>query len=154
MLFNMKKFDLNKALMDVVEIARESNVGHQIILKGSVGRKIIGDEERIYQVISNLVSNAIKYSPNGGKVIIAVSDGGGEEVSVSFRDYGIGIDKKYQGKIFDKFFRAREDFPGLGIGLYLSSEIIRRHGGILKVESAKGKGSKFTFKIPYRPKNE
>jgi len=149
--FNKKLFDLNKVLRDVAEISQELSEDHKIILKGKIGKKVYGDEERIYQVVNNLMSNAVKYSPEGGKVIITLQDKG-KEAEVSIRDYGVGIEKKHHGKIFDRFFRAREEFPGLGVGLYLSSEIIRKHNGSLKVESAKGKGSNFIFSLPYRSK--
>ncbi|MCL4354780.1 ATP-binding protein [Patescibacteria group bacterium] len=149
--FNNKLFDLNKVVGDVVEMSQELSEHHKIVLRGRINKKIYGDEERIYQVANNLMSNAVKYSPEGGKVIITLHDKG-NEAEVSIRDYGIGIEKKYHGKIFDKFFRVKEEFPGLGIGLYLSSEIIRRHNGSLRVESAKGKGSNFVFSLPYKSK--
>ncbi len=150
--FSKKLFDLNKVLGDVAEVSQELSDDHKIILKGKVGKKVYGDEEKIYQVVNNLMSNAVKYSPEGGKVIITLQDKG-REAEVSIRDYGVGIEKKHHGKIFDRFFRAREEFPGLGVGLYLSSEIIRKHNSSLRVESAKGKGSNFIFSLPYKSKD-
>jgi signal transduction histidine kinase len=68
------------------------------------------------------------------------------------RDYGIGVPKEHQEKIFERFYRARDDqnqlFPGLGIGLYISREIIERHGGKILVESAEGKGTTFFVVLP------
>jgi len=151
--FNMKYFDLNKCIQDNIEVAREIAKKHTVILEGSFKKKVYGDEDRIYQVVDNLISNAIKYSPKGKKVVVRLSNGKGE-VSVSVQDFGIGIDKPHQEKIFDRFYRVTDidekTFPGLGIGLYISSEIIKRHNGKLWVESAKGKGSTFSFTIPYQ----
>jgi signal transduction histidine kinase len=112
---------------------------------------VCGDEERLGQVINNLVSNAIKYSPKAEKVVVTLSTHNGD-VTVAVRDFGIGMEKAHLGKIFERFYRIYDTtdktFPGLGIGLYISSEIIKRHGGELWVESNVGRGSTFYFSIP------
>jgi signal transduction histidine kinase len=100
--------------------------------------------------------NAIKYSPNSDKVEVWIKQADQEQVSVSIKDYGIGIDKKFHEKVFDRFYRAegREEqtYPGFGIGLFIAKEIIQRHGGAIHLTSEKGKGSVFTFTLPIAKK--
>ncbi|MGH7203187.1 MAG: sensor histidine kinase [Candidatus Levyibacteriota bacterium] len=107
-----------------------------------------GDKERIGQVLTNLISNAIKYSPHATKIVIDIS------AAACVKDFGIGMSKNAQEKVFERFYRAsgpnNQTFPGLGLGLYISSEIIKRLGGRIWVESVKGKGSTFCFTLPTR----
>jgi len=107
-------------------------------------------------VINNLVSNAVKYSPKADKIIITL-DSNDETVSVDVEDFGIGMNEKHLDRIFERFYRVYDTtdktFPGLGIGLYISSEIIRRHGGNVSVESKPGKGSIFHFSLPITGKS-
>jgi two-component system CheB/CheR fusion protein len=124
---------------------------HHINIFHDFGCLVYGDKDRIGQVLINLLSNAIKYSPDSDRVEVWIQkekDG----VSVSVKDYGIGIDKKYHDRIFERFFRAGEKqeqtFPGFGIGLFIAKEIIERHDGTLKLSSEKGKGAVFTFTLP------
>ncbi len=142
-------FDLNKLIRDTVEIMRTTSVTHKFIVKGKVRDKVFGDRQRIGQVLVNLLTNAVKYSPKANKIIIIISEES-QFAKVSVRDFGIGIAKRHQRKIFNRFYRALEDknFPGLGIGLYITFEIVRRHEGKIWVESEEGKGSIFTFTIP------
>jgi signal transduction histidine kinase len=151
--YNMSQFDLNDCLSEIVEVSQEIYDKHKIILQGTVNGKVYADCDRISQVVENFISNAIKYSPNANKVILKVLDNS-KSVTVSVQDFGIGIDKKHQAKIFDRFFRVSTDqeitYPGLGIGLYLCMEIIKRHNGKIWIESSKGKGSTFYFQIPHQ----
>jgi len=97
------------------------------------------------------ITNAIKYSPNSKKIEIEIFQKEEGKVSVSIRDFGIGISKAHIEKIFTRFYRVdgknEETFSGFGIGLFLVKEIIERHEGTIKVESKKGKGSKFVFTL-------
>jgi len=125
---------------------------YQIIKKGSLKEKIYGDAGRTEQVFTNLLSNAIKYSPNAKKLEVTISKKDGH-VIVSVKDYGIGIPKAKQKDIFKRFFRVDDvtgKFSGLGIGLYISTEIIKRQGGKLWVESIEGNGSTFHFSLPLK----
>jgi len=120
------------------------------VLSGATEAVILGDELQISQVINNLISNAIKYSPGAEKVDVHVSRVG-DFVKVSVIDYGMGISPQDKKKIFERFFRARDiqkKFPGLGIGVYISHEIVANHKGTLWVESEIGKGSTFSFTLP------
>jgi two-component system CheB/CheR fusion protein len=109
------------------------------------------DSLRLEQVLSNLVTNAIKYSPKGGTIELSVKQEGSRAV-VSVKDEGVGIPKANQGRIFQPFYRAHAetplDFGGMGIGLFISSEIVKGHGGTLRFDSVEGKGSTFYFDLP------
>ena len=113
--------------------------------------EVEGDRPRLEQVMVNLLQNAIKYSPTGGQVVVAVTRAGAE-VRISVTDPGIGIPEEEQGRLFQRFFRARNvttrHYGGLGIGLFVSHEIVARHGGRFEVRSKPGVGSTFTFFLP------
>ncbi len=149
--YNMSLFNLNESVSEIVEVSQEVYTQHEVVLQGSVAGKVYADRDRISQVIENFISNAIKYSPDANKVIVKVF-GNKKFATVSVQDFGIGIEKKHQAKIFDRFFRVSTNqeitYPGLGIGLYLCMEIIKRHKGKIWTESSKGKGSTFYFQIP------
>jgi two-component system sensor histidine kinase/response regulator len=148
--FNKKFFDINVLLDSVIEIIHQSNPEFKILKKGTVEKEIYADEARIEQVVINFLTNAIKYSPGTTEVHINL-EGLGESIYLGVRDFGIGIDKEMQKHVFDKFYRVEETairFQGLGIGLYISAEIIRRHSGEIGVKSQSGEGSEFYFKIP------
>ena len=131
---------------------------HQLIENLRATGLVFGDRDRISQVITNLVTNAIKYSPGANSIIIhtSVKD---SEVHLCVEDHGIGIAREKQEKVFEQFYRVSGDmqhtFPGLGLGLYISSEIIRRERGRIWVTSEEGKGSTFCFSLPlYHSSNE
>ena len=151
--FKKKKFNFDASIKEIVEILQQSSEKHELILKGKTGKIVYADEERIGQVVNNLISNAIKYSPRADKIIIHLSESKGQ-VQVSVQDFGIGMDKTHLSKIFERFYRVYDNtdktFPGLGIGLYICSEIIKRHGGKFWVDSNPGKGSTFSFSIPIK----
>jgi signal transduction histidine kinase len=109
------------------------------------------DATRISQVVDNLVSNAIKYSPGGGNVLVALEQQDSELVC-RVSDSGMGMSTEDQAKVFTKFFRAgnvREStIPGAGLGLSISKDIVEAHGGTIEVESVPGEGTTFTFRIP------
>ncbi|MNV65100.1 Signal-transduction histidine kinase senX3 [compost metagenome] len=139
------------ALLDsVTEIIHQSNPEFKIIRTGTAGKEICADEMRIEQVIINFLTNAIKYSPGTNEIHIKVEERG-DHIYVGVKDFGIGIDADQQKNVFEKFYRVEETaihFQGLGIGLYISAEIIRRHDGEVGVQSIPGEGSEFYFSIP------
>ncbi len=153
--------------VDIVELARRvieqyTNIaGHPLTLETSQ-EAIAGnwDETRIEQVLNNLVSNAIKYSPPGKPVVIGIErHSGGEggrsdEVVVWVRDQGPGISEEKQAHVFDRFYRVQDDkqssIEGLGLGLYIAREIVALHGGRMWVESKEGAGSTFYFALPLK----
>jgi excisionase family DNA binding protein len=124
---------------------------HKIIKKGRLNKNIYADPIRIEQVLVNLITNAVKYSPSGKEIVIKISENSGN-TKVSVQDFGMGISEKDHKKIFERFYRSKEteesDIKGFGLGLYISWEIIKHHGGKMWVESIKGKGSTFHFTLP------
>jgi PAS domain S-box-containing protein len=121
----------------------------RIELELEAGITVHADRERIRQVLINFLSNAMKYAPGTERIVVrsAVRN---EDLMISVRDYGIGIDQHEQQKVFDQFFRATgsNNASGLGLGLFISATIILEHGGHIWVESKKGEGSLFCFTIP------
>ncbi|HZO71060.1 MAG TPA: ATP-binding protein [Ktedonobacteraceae bacterium] len=151
LVFQTEAFDLDGLIQETVENLQPTTSTHRLIVEGRANAQIVGDKDRLGQVFINLLTNAIKYSPQGDKVIIHASQRPGEVV-ISVRDFGIGISKPHQEKIFERFYRVTDEeektYPGLGIGLYLSYEIIKRHHGQMWVESRKGEGSTFYIALP------
>ena len=149
--FNKKPFAFESTLCNAVEMIRQTYPEYRIVQEGSADVELFGDETRIEQVIINYLSNAVKYSPDNKEVLIESGVQPGERVFVKVKDHGIGIRKEYQSNIFSKFYRvedAANRFHGLGIGLYICAEIIRRHNGEYGVESEPGQGSTFYFSVP------
>jgi signal transduction histidine kinase len=124
---------------------------HSIVVHGAVQTSLIGDRDRLGQVFTNLLSNAIKYSPEAETVEMDLS-ASPEMVTIRVHDHGIGIPREQRDKIFERFYRAagpkQRAIPGLGMGLYIVVEIVKRHGGTITVDSAVGKGSTFTVTLP------
>lgn len=143
--------DLNAVVHECVDIIQPTTTTHRIAVEGTVEGRVWGDGERIGQVVTNLLTNAIKYSPQADRVIVRLGARGGA-ATVSVEDFGIGIAEEHQGKIFDQFYRvsdpSEKTYPGLGLGLFIASEIVKRHGGVMEVRSASGKGTTFTFALP------
>jgi signal transduction histidine kinase len=146
--FSFEKIDFNELIQEVAGIAQLTSNKHKIELQLSDNQIIEGDKERLGQVITNLLSNAIKYSPNADRVIVSsVTDNG--RLKVCVQDFGIGIPLAEQSKLFSRFFRVMNNsYPGLGLGLYICNEIIKRHSGTMEFESEEGKGSVFCFTLP------
>lgn len=153
--YNITSFDFNDMIENTVEYIQLTSPIQTIIKSGKVVGEVVGDKERLSQVVINLLTNAVKYSPNSGTIRINISQEN-ESIKVSIKDSGMGIPKESLNKIFEKYYRIETKsghIQGLGIGLYISYEIIQRHHGKIWVESEEGKGSTFYFKIPIN-KNE
>jgi PAS domain S-box-containing protein len=144
-------FDLNELIHTVVSDFQFTTKSHSIESVTHKSMVVYGDRERISQVLINLITNAIKYSANADKVIVTSSQDTKQAI-VSVQDFGLGIPKEEQYKIFGRFFRVKgkKDYKisGLGLGLYISSEIVAQHKGKIWVESTERKGSTFFFSIP------
>ncbi|HJS53501.1 MAG TPA: ATP-binding protein, partial [Chitinophagaceae bacterium] len=146
-----EKFSLNQLAIETVEDILYTNAKHRINLFHDFEGYVYADKDRIGQVMINFLTNAIKYSPNNDRIDVTIhrADGG---IAFSVKDYGIGIDKEEQKKIFDRFYRAKgkeeQTYPGFGIGLFIANEFIQKHGGKLIVQSEKNRGSVFTFTLP------
>lgn len=142
--------DLGDLVKDMVENFNAIIPDHEFNLNNGKVIRVTGDRDRIGQVLINLYTNAAKYSPPGTKILTNIEKQD-REVIVSVQDFGMGIPKKHQDKIFDRFYQVAEPtektYPGLGMGLYICNQIVKRHGGRMWVESTKGKGSTFYFSL-------
>ncbi|RLG55913.1 MAG: hypothetical protein DRN88_05050 [Candidatus Hydrothermarchaeota archaeon] len=151
-----KKIDLEELISSAIEEIYPLALTKKIHIKKSFKGNLIvrADEEKIYEVLINLLENAIKYNKENGKIYVN-AESKEDYVEISIRDIGIGIKTENLRKIFDKFFQekpsARESKGGIGLGLTIVKEIVEAHGGVIWVESKVGRGSKFTFTIPKLP---
>jgi PAS domain S-box-containing protein len=153
LLLRMEPVDLDELIAETVENVQTTTLTHHLYVEGRTGAQVVADKERLGQVYINLLTNAIKYSPRAHKVLLRLSlDADSEQAIVSVQDFGIGIDKSHHGKIFERFYQVTDPeektYPGLGIGLHISSEIVARHQGRMWVESRKGEGSTFSVALP------
>ncbi|WP_423146187.1 two-component regulator propeller domain-containing protein [Rubrolithibacter danxiaensis] len=154
---NAGKLELKISSFYIEELITETLDGifsddktHEVSIEGDLRVLIKADRFRIEQVLNNLVSNAVKYSPGKNQLFITISSTK-KTVKISVKDQGIGIPADKTPFIFERFFRVQEssqNFPGMGLGLYISYEIVKRHGGKMGVESETGKGSTFWFTLP------
>ncbi|WP_240432022.1 PAS domain S-box protein [Pedobacter chitinilyticus] len=149
--FTNTHFNFDQLVNEIVEDIQLTAEKHQIQLKLKSLRDIHGDRERIQQVIVNLITNAVKYSPDANRIIVFTEDHG-HEVQLCVQDFGIGLPPDKKDLVFEQFYRVsgtkEHTFPGLGLGLYISSEIVKQLGGRIWVNSIAGKGSTFCFAIP------
>jgi len=143
--------DLRPVIAEEVRLMAEKEGRHRIeLVMGAGSLPVRGDRERLAQVFGNLLENAIKYSPRGGRVEV-VTDVAAGVVRVGVRDEGIGVAEEHQSRLFTKFFRAdaRESgIAGTGLGLAIARDIVEAHGGRIGFESELGKGSYFWFELP------
>lgn len=160
--------DLSREIPDVVvdmdELARRTRRTFQeearlrgLVFSVEVEPNLPGVDsgvDLLAELLENLVSNAIKYTPEGGEVAVGIAEGEPGEVRITVRDTGIGIPEKEQGKLFQEFFRAtnakRLTPAGTGLGLALVKQTVERHHGRIRVESAEGQGTTVTVEIPVR----
>jgi two-component system sensor histidine kinase VicK len=144
-------FDMAGLLKEGEEEAEVSITSHQLVFAPVNEIMLNADREKIGQVISNLISNAVKYSPSGSTIHIACIATDGKAL-VSVTDEGMGVSKEDLPRIFERYYRVKgnetRNIAGFGIGLYLCSEIIKGHGGDIWAESTFGKGSSFYFTLP------
>jgi signal transduction histidine kinase len=141
--------NLARRVVDQVQLTLER---HSVVLHCELELVVVvGDELRLEQVMQNLVHNAIKYSPNGGLVTVTLLHQE-HRAAIVVQDQGIGIPAAAQSRLFERFYRAGNvdglPIAGMGIGLYVVQEIVRRHGGEVKVTSREGEGSTFTVLLP------
>ena len=147
----IEKFSVEELIDNMVEEMQRTARQHTIRLTVSKLPAISGDKERIGQVLTNLLSNAIKYSPKSNEILVNAKH---EEnkIVISVTDFGIGMSQGTVSRLFERFFRSdnpmARSYPGLGLGLYISMEIMKRHKGTITVKSEKDKGSTFTMMLP------
>lgn len=155
--FREEDYEINELIREITEDMQRTTTFHKLILKLQKPVHLRGDRYRIGQVLSNLLSNAIKYSPKGKEITISTKTEN-KQVVISVEDQGIGIEEYLLDKVFNRFFRVSEPalntYPGLGLGLHIASEFVKRQGGKIWAKSKKGKGSTFSFSLPLKVSNE
>lgn len=154
--YNMEPFGFKEMLTDSIESVQHTTTTHSIIIENVEDVQYTGDRFRLEQVVNNLLTNAIKYSPGGNKVIVNCIRHE-DSIVVSVQDFGIGIEEKNLMRLFERYYRVDNTamrFEGLGLGLFISAEILKRHKGSFWIESIPGEGSTFFFRLLLDPSPE
>ncbi len=144
-----KQFNLYDLLSNTCNHIKLENK-YKLIIRGEQSLEVFADEHRIEQVVINFVNNAVKYAPESYEIIITL-ESEREYVKVSVKDFGKGVEKEELPKLFDRYYRkdhSGKGYSGLGLGLYICSQIIEKHKGEIGAESVLNEGSTFWFKIP------
>jgi PAS domain S-box-containing protein len=146
--------DLDCVVREIVNMSQQVITTHTIYLHGVLRGQMMADRDRLEQVITNLLYNAVKYSPQADKVDIFLSQSE-KTTFIKVQDYGVGIAKEHQRTIFERFNRGvygsrEQGFPGLGMGLYIAHEVVKQYGGDITVESEMEKGTTFVLSLPYQ----
>jgi signal transduction histidine kinase len=160
------RFDIHRTPVELEPLVREvyetavilgEDAGLSLSLSALENGVVMGDRTRLRQLLLNLVTNAIKYTPRGGHVELAVTHKSTDEVAIAVRDTGIGISAGDQPHIFDRFWRAdrarsrASERGGFGLGLSIAQWIVHAHGGSINVQSRLGRGTIFTVSLPLSP---
>jgi signal transduction histidine kinase len=150
----LKKFDVRLALDNALTLVKERSLRHGISLEVDLGSglgTIVADERKFKQIMLNLLTNAIKFTPQGGSITVAAS-GAENRLQIAISDTGVGISLEDQKLIFEEFRQVSETDgqtrEGTGLGLTLTKKFVEMHGGEISVESEVGKGSNFSFFLP------
>jgi len=147
---NIAQFYFPDALSNSIADVKQLSHKHEIRLENSVDINYTGDQSRIEQVLTNVLSNAVKYSPEASEVLVT-AEIEAEHIVIKVQDFGLGIEKKNIGQLFQRFYRVSEtaqQFQGVGLGLFIADEIVKKHQGSLSVESEPGKGTTFYCRLP------
>lgn len=149
--FRSHLFEVDPLVREITDQIRLTAPEPVIRIEGCAGCSIVADRDRTGQVLMNLLSNSIKFAPVDSEIVVAVS-ADSDGVAVTVTDSGMGISRERQALVFDRFYRVLgpepDTYPGLGLGLFISAEIVRRQGGRVWVESEEGAGSTFGFWLP------
>jgi signal transduction histidine kinase len=147
---NIAEFNFADVLTHSISSVQQISPRHQILLDKSINVRYTGDQFRIERVMINLLNNAIRYSPDAETVVVTANVEF-NHITVCVMDFGIGIAKEDLDQLFKRFYRVRKTamhYQGIGLGLYIAAEIIKKHGGTFSIESEPGKGSTFCFRLP------
>ena len=152
---NLKPIDLRNLMARVVTSQQSYTTRHTLVLEAPEDLPaVVADEDKVDQILTNLINNAIKYSPDGGHVWVSARSADGN-IEVSVKDEGVGIPEEHLDKIFARFHRVESGDSrragGTGIGLYLVKHLVEAHHGRIRVDSRVDQGSTFTFTIPLTP---
>jgi PAS domain S-box-containing protein len=153
LMFDWAEVDLGSLVAQCVQAAQPAaeRAGIELVIEAEASRPIVGDSARIGQLLDNLISNAIKFTPGGGVVAVTV-DSSGDSAVLEVRDSGLGISAEEQEQLFERFFRTRSAteraIAGTGLGLSIVKAIVDAHGGTISVDSAEGAGTTFRVVLP------
>jgi PAS domain S-box-containing protein len=148
--FHRTIVDINKLIENCTENASHIFQNYEIGCSYTNNLQVLGNLERLEQVVMNLINNAVKYSPVNKKISVSAKSEG-KFIRISVLDHGIGMNEDQQEKIFDRFYRVNNNnhtVGGLGMGLYISKEIVKEHNGIIQVQSNLNQGSTFHIILP------
>lgn len=142
--------DLSELADEMVTNARGWSDRHVVSLSAPPSLNVLLDPMRIEQVLTNLLSNAIKYSPDGGRIEVDVTRIADTEAEIAVRDRGLGIPPEKRQQIFERFYQAHANGhrSGMGLGLYVSRQIVEQHEGDIRVEFPPDGGSRFVVRLP------
>ncbi len=142
--------DIRSLVIGIVANSQEHSLRHALALNAPYAMPALVDPLRLEQVVTNLIDNAIKYSPDGGAISIDLSASGPDMVQITVADEGIGISPEHRQHIFDRFYQAHADshYGGIGMGLYISRQIVTLHGGHIEVECPPEGGARFVVSLP------
>jgi signal transduction histidine kinase len=152
---DLGEVDLNEVVTECLEAAQPLAAERQIELVSEVAETplMLGDRSRLVQVLDNLISNALKFTPRSGSVSVRVSVAG-NDATIEVQDTGIGIPPGEQSQLFERFFRSsnatEQAIPGTGLGLTIAKAIVERHEGSISIESADGAGTTARVRLPVR----
>lgn len=151
LIIKRKYIGVDSIIDEAVTLIKYMDTKHEIVSEGSIKKRIFADKERIIQVVTNLLYNAVKYSPEGSTIYVNKVEKAGH-VIISVQDSGIGIKESDKKHMFQSYFTAVKDrpSPGFGLGLYICADIIRLHNGKIWFKSKLGKGSTFYFSLPIK----
>ena len=148
---NHEQIELGKLIDEEIEFLEESPVvTERITFVNQVeGQTVQADRQKLQQILGNLISNAAKYSPDGGEVTVW-TEASADKILVKIKDQGVGISAQDQSRLFQQFQRVGDPslVEGTGLGLWLTGALVQAHGGDIRVESEPGKGSTFMFSLP------
>jgi signal transduction histidine kinase len=150
---DLEEVDLRQVLAECLEAAKPGADDNQIELVADLAEtpSMLGDRSRLAQVLDNLISNALKFTPTSGRVSVRVSRTGRDAV-VEVADTGVGIPAEEQDRLFERFFRSsnatEQAIPGTGLGLTIAKTIVERHEGSIEIESAEGMGTTVRVRLP------
>ena len=147
----LRQTDLARLVSDVVSACQLTTARHTLIMRGPSSLSCVLDHDRITQVVTNLLDNAIKYSPDGGAVEVELS-ATEDEACLDVRDHGIGIPEERRDRLFERFYRGHlnEQFSGMGLGLFITRHVVELHGGSIVADSPLDGGARFTVRLPLR----
>ena len=148
---NKKSIHIEPVVTEAITLSEYVNGNRKVVIEGKIDNKISADRDRIIQVLTNLLTNASKFSPDDTPITVTLKEKNGEAI-ISVQDLGEGISESDQKHIFEAYYSPEKNGPkkGLGLGLYICSEIIKLHKGKIWVKSKLHKGSTFSFSLPLK----